>query len=148
MPIRQNHLGTYDVVDGSGRVILSDVSLSQATQIENDRRPSEVDNMVGQASAGCVGWLFMWCSQPVFRQHPLLLTRLAFIFWPAAIALYFYNAHYPHPANIYLILTAMALMFLFPSPIIRRILRVFIWIAVIIAVILIILGIAYNAHWI
>ena len=147
MPIRQNHLGTYDVVDGSGRVILSNVSLSQATEVDN-RHPSELDNMVGQASAGCVGWLFAWCSQPVFRQHPLLLTRLAFIFWPGAIALYIYNAHYQHPANIYLILTAMALLFLFPSPIIRRILRVFIWIAVIIAVILIILGIAYNAHWI
>lgn len=135
MPIRVNYDGTYDVVDANDHVIASKLTLSTAQEIENNRRPSELDTMTGRAAGGCGYWLVTWFSQPLFRSYPWLLTRLALILWPGAIALYIYNAQSAHPANIYLILTAMILMFIFPSPLVKRIARIILYIALALAII-------------
>jgi len=66
--------------------------------------------------------------------------------WPAAIAFYIYNAQSARPANQYLVLTAVFLLFAFPSPLLKKILRVILWIALVIFVLWVIVGIIHLAH--
>lgn len=130
MPITPNVDGSYNVTDHAGNTVGSNLSIHDANRLQSSLATPPIplqDTWLDKAIDRFTEWLSKVFSKvfltPVMKRYPALLTTSAFFLWPLAFSFFFTSTQQKQPLDKYGALTVGALLFIVPSPILRKILK-------------------------